>query len=108
MTTKIYDGYLLSGDTQAVESLGILVGGNPASEIVTERLALSVDARIPRNAVGYIDDLCNERLTRAVRLDRLRMLSRFVEIVMPPERVNDTRHRNVRCRNVETIRGDER
>ena len=83
MTTKIYDGYLLSGDTQAVESLGILVGGNPASEIFTERLALCLDARIPRSAIGYIDDLCNERSTRTIRLDRLRMLSRFVEIVMP-------------------------
>lgn len=27
---------------QAVESMGLLVGGNPASEIVTERLALSL------------------------------------------------------------------
>ena len=83
MTTKIYDGYLFAGDTQAVESMGLLVGGNPASEIDTERLALSLDERIPRSAIGYIDDLCNERSTRTIRLDRLRMLSRFVEVVMP-------------------------
>ena len=83
MTTKIYDGYLLAGDTQAVEGMGILVGGNATSEISAERLALSLDERIPRNAIGYIDDICNEHSTRSVRLDRLRMLSRFVEIVMP-------------------------
>ena len=83
MTTKIYDGYLLAGDTQAVEGLGILVGGNATSEISAERLALSLDERIPRNAIGYIDDICNEHSARSVRLDRLRMLSRFVEIVMP-------------------------
>ena len=83
MTTKIYDGYLLAGDTQAVEGMGILVGGNATSEISAERLALSLDERIPRNAIGYIDDICNEHSARSVRLDRLRMLSRFVEIVMP-------------------------
>ena len=83
MTTKIYDGYLLAGDTQAVEGMGLLVGGNPTSEIVTERLALSLDQRIPRSAIGSIDDICNERSTRAVRLDRLRMLSRYVQIVLP-------------------------
>ena len=83
MTTKIYDGYLLAGDTQAVESMGLLVEGNPTNEIVTERLALSLDQRIPRSAIGYIDDLCNEQSSRTVRMDRLRMLSRFVEIVMP-------------------------
>ena len=83
MATKIYDGYLLAGDTQAVESLGILVGGNPASEISTERLALSLDERIPRSAIGYIDDICNERSIRTIRLDRLRMLSRYVQIVLP-------------------------
>jgi len=83
MTTTIYDGYLLAGDTQAVESMGFLVGGNPTSQIVTERLALSLDTRIPRSAIGYIDDLCNERSTRTIRLDRLRMLSRYVQIVTP-------------------------
>ena len=83
MTTKIYDGYLLAGDTQAVEGMGLLVGGNPTSEIVTERLSLSLDQRIPRSAIGYIDDICNERSTRAVRLDRLRMLSQYVQIVLP-------------------------
>ena len=74
MTTKFYDGYLLAG---------ILLGDDPAMQVVKERLALSLDNRIPRSAIGYIDDLCNEHSTRAVKMDRLRQLSKFVKIVMP-------------------------
>ncbi len=74
-TRSYYDGYLLAG---------ILLGNDPPMQVALERLALSLDERIPSTAIGYIDDLCNDHSTRSVKMDRLRQLSKFVKIVMPP------------------------
>lgn len=80
---KVYDGYLLAGYTRAVRELGIDVGENVEQELTMERLLLTCDTRIPGNAIGYVSDLCNDQSTRAIKLDRIRMLSRYIEFSGP-------------------------
>ena len=82
---KIYDGYLLCGDSHAVADSGI---GDMNAEpldfaIALERLQLSLDSLIPREATGYVTDICSGLGTREMKLDRLTRLARYVEIVLP-------------------------
>lgn len=39
---------------------------------------MSYDARIPRNALGYVVDLAEQNATKTFLVDRLRMLERYV------------------------------
>ena len=62
-----------------------LVVGYCDSDTAAERLALTLDARIPSNCIGYVAQLCDPAATRAVQLDAARMLSRFVDFLHIPQ-----------------------
>ncbi len=48
------------------------------SKQVMVLMQMQCDARVPRSAMGYIDDLGKDDCHPNVRLDRLNMLSRYV------------------------------
>lgn len=85
MSDRIYDGYLLCGDSHAVQAMGISIatGANLDNELASERIALSMDARIPANCAGYVRDLVSGLGSRTWKIDRLKMLARHVPISMP-------------------------
>jgi hypothetical protein len=58
-----------------------LLTGYEDIDVTLERLALTCDTRVPADAIGYVEQICSDRATRAVQLDAARMLSRFVEFI---------------------------
>ena len=62
-----------------------LIVGYCDADTTTERLALTMDTRIPANCIGYVSQLCSPQATRAVQLDAARMLSRFVSFGTIPQ-----------------------
>lgn len=80
-STPVYDGYLLVGDTEALSMGGLIeVSGHPEAEAALERLRISCDERIPQSAQGYLSDLINPHATRELKIDRVRMLRKYVTI----------------------------
>lgn len=62
-----------------------LIVGYEDKDTTAERLALTMDARIPAECIGYVTQLCSSVATRVVQLDAARMLSRFVSFGTIPQ-----------------------
>jgi hypothetical protein len=76
-------------------NLALLINDSPITGLMhgeeqrraVERLALTCDLRIPREAIGHAAALCNELSCRAAQLDSAVQLKKYVEFTHDPSRL---------------------
>ena len=62
-------------------SIKLLTSRVKSSALACERIALACDSRIPRESIGYVDDLISGMCAREVEIDRIERLSSHVTFV---------------------------
>lgn len=77
---RIYDSqaFLRQSASETEAEIGI-VGFGRSPHFSQEAIALACDTRIPASAQGYVADMVSGSATVAVVIDRIHMLSRYVQ-----------------------------